>query len=797
MSRPIAINESLVVNPSNYTDLVNLTTSTTQYPISNGYTDTSSTTYARFTTTYNSAGHCYYTFSISGIPAEATIDSITASVKIRINNTGRVSNTNCQLYSGTTAKGTGVVFSSTSTSNVISLTNTGTWTVSDLNNLRVRIDGTGSNQSNSGYIYFYGANITINYSLNTTAYTITALSSIVDIIPSPATQELYEGETATIKIDAADLEDVEVTDNDINVTESLVRHNNTAESITVSQTAESLTTGFSGGSNMNFYTSSSSTGHNFNYAVGHTAESPGSTSSGSGSWTYVKDNGSSTNETGYGDFSFDFSDIPENAIITSVEVKCYGAVESSSQSTSHADIRLFSGNTQKGSTQSFTSSTNSIITISTPGTWTRTELQSAKLRFSVGYYGGHIFGITWNVTYTLPIINPYYWTYTLSNLNNDHIISIDPAGAYIPPEEDPEYTYHSLTLSSINAFTTPNSGTTRVVEGTNQTIVITPTDPLLTLALDNGVDITSELVADIPVNNYNITTQVSGASYGFTLDNSTGYYTSNNKAQSNSAAVCRLNFEFESDCIVTLQYINYAEATYDYGIFSNIDSALNTSYTADTTAYKICSANSDNTATPQTLTYNVSAGSHFIDIKYRKDTNTDSNNDNLQWKVVSVEATGGSGHYTYTLNNIQQNHSLIFVFGNVSYYFVTSTGTNCRLFPDGQQVKLAGNSYTINIVPDNITDTVSLIDNGTPQTLIQETGTNKEGNLVVSYKYTISSVNATHNLIISTTPSSKLYIKQSGDWVVIEKVYLKINGAWVEQNLSYLSDNNIDHLTPL
>jgi len=96
---------------------------------------------------------------------------------------------------------------------------------------------------------------------------------------------------------------------------------------------------------MNFYTSSSSTGNNFSYAVGHTAESPGSTSSGNGSWTYVKDNGSSTSYTGYADFVFDFSEIPVGSTINSVTVKCYGAQEDTSQSNGHADITLYSGTT--------------------------------------------------------------------------------------------------------------------------------------------------------------------------------------------------------------------------------------------------------------------------------------------------------------------------------------------------------------------------------------------------------------------------------------------------------------------
>lgn len=793
MARQIVINDSLTVNPSNYTGLTNLTTSSSQYPISNGYADTTSTSYARFTTTYNSAGYCYYTFSIDDIPNGATITSVTASVKVRINNTGRVSNTNCQLYTGTTAKGSGATFASTSTSNIISLNNTGSWTVSELDDLRLRIGGQGSSSSNSGYIYFYGANITINYSLNTMAYTIAASSSLSNLIPSPTTQEVYAGESAEIRIDGDTLEDAIVTDNDIDVTSSLEKRAG-GYSDSIAQTASSFTTGFSGGSSMNFYTSSSSTGNNFNYAVGHTAESPGSTSSGSGSWTYVKEGGSSTNNTGYADFVFDFSSIPVNATITSVEIKCYGAVESTSQSTSHADITLFSGDTQKGTMQKFTSTSNSIITISSPGTWTREELQSAKLRFAVGYYGGHIFGITWTVNYSVQEND--YWVYSLSNVTTDHIILIDQEGAYIPPEEDPQYTYHSLTISSINATTSPPNGTTRVIEGTNNVITIVPSDPQLTLALDNGVDITSQLQGGIPDNTYTVTNQVSGANYGFNLNSGTGYYTSTNAGQASSAAVCRVNFDFETACLVTISYINYAEGTYDYGIFGNIDTALRTTSTADSNAYHSCSASSENTANVQVLTYNIPAGTHYIDIKYRKDTYTDENNDSLQWKITSIESTEGSGSYTYTLNNIQTNHSLIFVFGNVTYWFVNSSGINCRLFPDGQQVKLDGQSYTIKIVPNNISDSVILTDNNVEQTIVREDGFDKEGNPAVSYSYKISSVRATHNIIVTSSSSSTeaFYIKNGGTWLPITRLYVKENGIWTEQLFSYIEDEGISHI---
>jgi len=99
-------------------------------------------------------------------------------------------------------------------------------------------------------------------------------------------------------------------------------------------------------------------------------------------------------------YPFSFSNLPVDAEITSIEVKCYGAAESLSETARHADVSLWCGNTQKGTTQAFASTSNSTMTISDPGTWTRAELQDAWVRFGVGYYGGRLLGITWKVTYT-------------------------------------------------------------------------------------------------------------------------------------------------------------------------------------------------------------------------------------------------------------------------------------------------------------------------------------------------------------------------------------------------------------
>jgi len=84
------------------------------------------------------------------------------------------------------------------------------------------------------------------------------------------------------------------------------------------------------------------------------------------------------------------------------------------------------------------------------------------------------------------------------------------------------------------------------------------------------------LVGGTPNNTYTVDTQVNGASYGFNLNNSTGYYVSTNGGVSKSASVARVNMNFESSCLVTIQYINYAEASYDYGMFGRLDTEVAT-----------------------------------------------------------------------------------------------------------------------------------------------------------------------------------------------------------------------------
>ena len=399
-------------NVSDESNMYNNTDHTANYATLRGRNRNSSTAYYIF----------IHGFNIDDIPAGATVSSF--AVKIRCyRSSNQRTGTNFYLRLAYQPS-SGTVISSTTTSTNIGTTvdtitiPTGNLEWSDIvdygSDFSIEVP-LASNSNSYPYVYVYGAEIEVTYTMPV-QHSIT-ISNSTGATVTASTTTPYEGDDVEIYTNT--VSGITIRDNGTDVTSQFTQMTGG----TISATADSFTTGFSGGSNMQFYTSSSSTGTNFSYAVGHTAESPGSTSSGSGTWTYVKDNGSSTSYTGYADFVFDFSEIPVGATISSVQVKCYGAQEDSSQTTGHADIALYSGTTQKGSTQEFTSSTNSTITLSNVGTWTRDELQSAKLRFTVGYYGGHIYGITWTVTYQVS-----GYSYTIEAIATDHTITVTSSG---------------------------------------------------------------------------------------------------------------------------------------------------------------------------------------------------------------------------------------------------------------------------------------------------------------------------------------------------------------------------------
>ena len=390
---------------------------------SNMYTNTDSTTYGTFTHNRASTSNTYYGylrgFNFSAVPSNATVTGWT--VKIKASATGHTTSTSSSYYMSLVNNTTQI--GSTSASGRLS-TSVQTFTFAEGSldwdditsygsNFGIRIPLRRASSNTADVVSVYGAEIEVTYTVPV-YHDITVTNSTSATVSPTGTTSLLEGEDFTVS--TSTLSGISVTDNGTDVTNQFVQ----ASGGTVSETpGTTFTTGFSSTSG-NFYQSSSTASTSWlEYAIGHSAESPYSTSNTSN--TYVKPEGS----TGWINYHFDFSEIPTSATINSVGVKVYGAREDSTVDSSHvARFQCYSGSTAKGTLQNFTSTSNGIVTVSDVGTWTASELHDAQLRFELGYYGGRMLGITWTVTYTAS-----GYVYTISNVTADHAIVFSSGGA--------------------------------------------------------------------------------------------------------------------------------------------------------------------------------------------------------------------------------------------------------------------------------------------------------------------------------------------------------------------------------
>lgn len=141
----------------------------------------------------------------------------------------------------------------------------------------------------------------------------------------------------------------------------------------------------------------------------------------------------------------------------------------------------------------------------------------------------------------------------------------------------------------------------------------------------------------------------SGATYGFSpkADN---YYESTNKGVNSSYAMAKLNFTTDGSYKLYLDCINYAETNYDFGILSELDKTLQMSNTADSTNVKRSFKGSSSTNV-QTVNYGqIANGSHYIYIKFRKDSSVNKNYDSLKFKVRTEQTMPVLGSPTISLN---------------------------------------------------------------------------------------------------------------------------------------------------
>lgn len=350
---------------------------------------------------------------------------------------------------------------------------------------------------------------------------------------------------------------------------------------------------------------------------------------------------------------FNFDDVPSGATINSFTIKIKGRETGLATSTSYAP-RLANGTSAISNTTASSNFGTSASTITIPaGSLTWSQI--------VNTYGSN-FTIMVYVRRNSRNTTGYFYCYGAEILV-DYTVPVS----------------HNVTVTN-NTSATVTANPTSVLEGGSSTIT---SDTLNNITItDNNVNVTSQFTLHSGTNgDYSTATR---GTYGFVL-NGSGYYESQNKGVDKTCAVCRVSFNLPVSANITFQYINYAEATYDFGVFGNVDVALTTNYypagsngaTISETSYKkACNTSSDNTSSVQTLTYsNVSAGDHFIDVKFSKDDGSASNNDTLQFKVTITYSQSVS-YYSYTISNITANHVIVVnASGSQPKFYVKNNGT--------------------------------------------------------------------------------------------------------------------------
>lgn len=373
----------------------------------NALTNTDSTTYATVNNTYTSTTNRYIYlqgFNFDDIPSGAIINSF--SIKLKANESGGSTSSS---YRPVLCKGTATysnaycdVITTTVTTHTFSFTQDFATFRDDGDEFGIRINCRRGSRNTAASFYIYGAEIDVDYTIPNPCTVTTTLTGDGTIDPAGATST-YEGAEFTLTITPTDKsETVTATKDGVDITSQLVAHGSGS---TVSATPDDVTT------------SSIQSGSSYaEYAVGHSAESP--SSSGTSSNMYA-----SSGSTGYAAYSFNFSSVPSNATIESIEVRCYGHRENSSIDSSHVSkCAIYNGSTAVSDEVDFPSTSNSIITLEPNTTITRSQLDNLTVRHYVGYYGGLVLGITFEVAYSTGTgIDHYTYTFTTTG---DTVIAV-------------------------------------------------------------------------------------------------------------------------------------------------------------------------------------------------------------------------------------------------------------------------------------------------------------------------------------------------------------------------------------
>lgn len=414
---------------------------------SNAYTNTDSTTYATVNNIYASTTNRYVYlrgFNWDAVPSDAIINSFRILLKASESGGSTSSSYRPVLCKGTSTYSNAYCNAITTSATVHEFSFTQDYATfrDDGEEFGIRINCRRSSRNTSARFEIYGAEIEVDYTIPNPATVTSTLTGNGTISPSGAVST-YDDAEYTLTITPTDKTDpVTATKNGVDITSDLVAHG--AGSTLTIVPDDVTTSGIQSGSSY------------AQYAIGHSAESPYSSTSN----MYA-----SSGSTGYASYSFDFSGIPSNATIEDIEVRCHGHRESSTISSTYVSkCVLYNGSSAASEEVDFPSTSSSIITLTPTTMPTRAQLDNYTVRHYVGYYGGLVTGISFVVTYSVGTgIDHYTYTYIVSGNATINVV-IGAQGDVFIWARDPDWQKFTKAWKKANGTWTQQSDLTTVFQ---------------------------------------------------------------------------------------------------------------------------------------------------------------------------------------------------------------------------------------------------------------------------------------------------------------------------------------------
>lgn len=383
------------------------------------YANTDNETYA---TVHNSRSSTtsYYIylrgFNFNDVPVGAVVTSFKIKLKARETSVSTSSSYKPYLANGTTAinGSCSALGTSVSVHEFTGISADWNTIVSYGSNFGIRINTRRASRNTASYVYIYGAEIEVTYTIPVSHNVTTTLTGDGTIDPEGVSTAL-EGNDFIVTITPTNKSDqVTATKDGVDITDQLIAHKSGGGDSRVLGTYTHVSGSFDSGESY------------FEGLEGNGVDAAKTTSN------YYS---SSSNTQAV--FTYDLSfNIPSDATVTKLFCQVNGHAESTSQSSEYMCVQLKSGNTALSEQINFknVSTSNTTITLEATTLPTPAQLASLVLECELGYYGGALNGATCYVEYETSggSIDHYTYVFTVTDDTTIAIVIGNAGPEYAP-----------------------------------------------------------------------------------------------------------------------------------------------------------------------------------------------------------------------------------------------------------------------------------------------------------------------------------------------------------------------------